>query len=222
MLTVYRPVETNILGQRFGENKACIPVDKNGNIIYPITGVISKTGATCPVDFVDFYVAMNMKGHNGWDNGAYHGEPIFFSAVVPGVEWYCKSERDSSGGIGVDIISKTPVQLRDGSNAIIKFRFWHLKDVTHSDGTTITPGMLIGWADNTGASSGDHLHWSMKLCTKDGAPLNAGNGYYGAVDFEPYYINSFILDVMGFQRPEPTIWQLIHKTLFAIRAQWRR
>lgn len=222
MLTVYRPVETNWLNQGFGENSTCIPVDANGNVIYPITGVITKVGDTCPVGYTDFYKGMGMKGHNGYDNAAYHGEPVFFSAVAPGVEWYCKSERDGSGGIGVDVVSRTPVELKDGSKSVIKFRFWHLKDVAHSDGTTITPGMLIGWADNTGASSGDHLHWSMKPCTLQGAPLAPFNGYNGVVDFSPYYINSFILDVLGVARPSPSIWQLIHKTLFAIRAYWRR
>jgi len=166
---IYRPIKSNLITQGFGESKACISM--NGK-------VVRKKGE-CQEGFMDFYESMGMKGHNGWDLACWHGEPVYHS----GDEGIMKTEIDYMGGVGVDVIGEK-----------FKLRYWHLKEVVGHDGMLVEPGQLIGYADNTGASSGDHLHWGIKRVI-NGETINKDNGYHGGVDPTPFYIDKFVLDV---------------------------
>lgn len=62
--------------------------------------------------------------------------------------------------------------------------------------TKISNGDLIGYADNTGASTGDHLHFALKPCAKGedwGTFYNVlqNNGYGGAIDPTPYFDGTY-------------------------------
>jgi len=194
-MKIYRSVRSNWKTQGWGENKACIKTDVNRNVVYPVY-IFGKKGAFCPVGSMGFYEAMGMKGHNGIDMATWHREPCFFPVIIEGVEWYAKDASDGSGGLGVDVISKTPVTL-NGRTDYIKFRSWHLDEVVVPNGTTIKVGQNVGFCGNTGASSGTHLHWNMKWCDKDGNSIDSNNGYYGAFDVDGWYENVFILDKIG-------------------------
>lgn len=126
-----------------------------------------------------YYPSVGMEGHNGLDFAAWHGEPIYHCATFDGTMY---TEKDNAGGIGVNVISNDPVL--NGKH--IKLKYWHLKAPVGHDGKVVKLGEQIGIADNTGASSGDHLHFGAKLCDKDGNNLEMGNGYYGAFDPLPY------------------------------------
>ena len=182
-MKVYRPIRTNAISQKFGESAACVKIGARGPVIY-------KHGLVCSEGYEDFYARLGLKGHNGWDLVAKHGEPVYFS-VAADAEWYALDATDSSGGIGVDIISKQPI---DGQ--YLKFRFWHLKNEMVNDDQPIVVGHLLGYADSTGASSGDHVHMEMKVCDETGITLNRENGYFGAMPFDEWYENRFILDAM--------------------------
>ena len=173
-LIMYRPLVSNRLTQRFGANKAC--KYSNGRIV-------AKSGNTCPAGSIDFYKSIGMKGHNGLDFGAWHGEEVFHAATYEG---WMSIEKDHAGGIGVDVISNEPIELDDGSVSYIKTRYWHLKTPVGHDGKQVKFGDTIGLADNTGSSSGDHLHFGVKKCDKDGRATEKGNGYNGAFDPLPY------------------------------------
>lgn len=172
-LKIYRPLLTNRLTQHFGENKACQ---------YPNGKIVSKKSNICPAGSVDFYKAMGMKGHSGQDWAAWHGEPIYHAATFDGK---MKIEKDFQGGIGVDVISLEPVQIGDYTGHV-KCRYWHLKAPIGHDGKIVKLGEVIGLADNTGASSGDHLHFGVKKCDENGVSVEKGNGYNGAFNHEPY------------------------------------
>lgn len=64
-------------------------------------------------------------------------------------------------------------------------------------------GDKIMAADNTGASAGDHLHFSMKFRAKNSMVVGGDNGYAGAIPTSPYFENRFILDVLGESQPKP-------------------
>ena len=56
----------------------------------------------------------------------------------------------------------------------------------------VNNGDLIGYADNTGASTGSHLHYGLKPVAKGEGwgtyyNLEQKNGYNGAVDPQPYF-----------------------------------
>lgn len=173
-LQLYRPVISKRLTQKFGQNEAC--VTGSGRIV-------GKVGGVCPAGSWEYYPTIGLKGHNGYDIAAWSGEPCYHAGTYDG---WMKTEKDSAGGIGVDVISNEPVKLIDGTETYIKTRYWHLKAPVGHDGKQVTLGTQIGLCDNTGASSGSHLHFGVKPCDKNGVSLYPGNGWYGCIDPEPY------------------------------------
>lgn len=221
-MKVYRPIKSNQKGQGFGENLSCCRVGADNKPLRPFKIVNAISNNVCPVGSVPFYQAIGMLGHNGEDWSSVHGEPVYFP-VVAGVEWEAASEVDADGGIGVNVRSKTPVALENlppqaqgslnlaraqynklGGKVYIYFKFWHLKSHNVYDKKPVKAGDLIGWADSTGASGGDHLHWSMKISDETSwFCLDGDNGYVGAVDFSQWFENKFILDTLS-NPSEPT------------------
>lgn len=213
-MRIYRPIRSNNKTQAFGENLACAKVNTLGGLIEP-TKVVTATKGVCPVGYKPFYPLIGMSGHNGEDWGAYSGEPVFFPVEIEDVEWEAATEIDEGGGIGVRVRSKQPVplsklppQARELSKrqfyemgaVHLLFLFWHLKSVDVYDKKPIKFGDRIGFADSTGASSGDHLHWALKPCDKTSwFTLDKDNGYTGAWDWHtlgPIFDNKFVLDVI--------------------------
>lgn len=218
---VFRPIKTNIQTQKFGENKACARVI-NGQVAIPYQ-IIGTNNSVCPIGYTSLYQYLGLRGHSGEDWITWHGEPVYFPVLAEGVEWYAKTEKDANGGVGVDIISKQPVNLGNGRFEYVKFRFWHLKEVIVSDGEGVKFGQWIGRCDNTGLSSGDHLHWAMKIVDQFGNTLNRTNGYMGAEDFQPYFENSFVLDIVGLQnqviQAQFRLIDLLNKFIFHLKQQ---
>jgi hypothetical protein len=126
---------------------------------------------------------------------------------------------DKDGGIGVRVRSKTPVALESlppqahgslnmikqqydalGGKVYLVFLFWHLKAPDVYDKQPVVPGQRIGWADSTGASSGDHVHFAMKVSSDTSwFTLDGDNGYAGAIDFSAWYDNQFIGDILPYR-----------------------
>ena len=152
------------------------------------------------------YNEMGMKGHNGWDWKAYDGEPIYWDCTD------CEGEvlelhTDTKGGLGVDIITSN-------SDGIFKHRFWHLKSFKCTPGQILSTGDIIGLADNTGMSTGTHLHRGLKRQGKlsNGKYYNIDqmNGYFGGIDIEPYFVNNiYIKDYVMNLTAQVTILQRI-------------
>lgn len=213
-MKIYRPVKSNFKAQGFGENKPCVRLNEDGTAIRPFQ-VITPNADTCPIGYTKFYPEINLKGHNGEDWGASHGEPVYFATDAE-VEWQAATEVDQDGGIGVRIRSKTPVTIDQlppqaigslnmiqkqwadqGGKLYLIFLFWHLERVNVYDKQPIKMGDLIGFADSTGASSGDHVHYSMKVSDPTSwFTIDSDNGYAGAIDFDHWFENKYVLDVL--------------------------
>jgi len=155
-MKIYRSLRTNIITQKFGENKSPL------------------------------YKQRGLLGHNGWDWSAKDGEPLYFDVLGTGIVY--QKHTDSAGGLGLDIITHD----KDG---YWKHRYWHLKEYKCEIGDIVETGQLIALADNTGRSTGTHLHRGLKPQIKDsdGNFKNklARNGYTGGVDIEPYFKNVY-------------------------------
>jgi hypothetical protein len=191
-MIIFRPIKSNYKTQSFGDNKPCAQLDANGKTIRPYIIEGNKINGVCPAGWTDFYSSLGMKGHNGDDWYTWHGEPLYFPVDLPEAGgWWAKDASDLDGGLGVDVISKNEVTL-NGQKSHIKFRFWHLKKSWKDN--SVEFGELIGYCDNTGASSGDHLHWNMKRCHSNGSGIHYSNGYYGAEDFSKWFENTYVLD----------------------------
>lgn len=243
---IFRPVATNWRTQNFGENKACRNPRNNH--------VVSKRGNFCPAGYEDFYKGIGMLGHNGYDQSTWHGEPLYFPVDADTKWWMRTERDNAGGiGVDVfskDRIYLKELPPEAGRLArreweanhgmvYVKFRFWHLKSVRipedtiqvgeFADGKPQTApqvfiGSLIGFCDNTGASSGDHLHWSMKIVNQQSMTLDNDNGYYGAVSFpEGSYENVFVGKVMGdIEKQILSISEVVQKLVVQVRAYLNR
>jgi len=175
MKFLYRPLKSQlIISQNFGENNACIKQDGTGNII-------PRTGATCPVGYISVYQYFGMKGHNGLDFPAKDWTPVY--ASLEGI--VTELETEPSRGLGIGIISEQKYDWTDGFSAKwgtdqIKHRYWHLAGMNVKMGDKVKTGQLIGWVDNTGYSTGSHLHFECKP-VKNGENILNG-GMFGAID----------------------------------------
>lgn len=241
-MKIYRPIKTDFLSQKFGENKACAKME---NALVPVNPpqIIYKSALTCPIGYKDFYKLIGMVGHNGYDLGAWRGEPVYFN-VDADVEWEAATEVDKGGGIGVRVRSKQPVSFESlpkelngpfqlakkqyeaqGGKLYIQFVFWHLKSVNVFDKQPVKLGQLLGYADSTGASSGDHLHFAPKATDSTSwFTIDGDNGYTGAFDPTPWYENKFVLDVIRERiiteqliPAQLTLIQLLNKYIYELK-----
>jgi hypothetical protein len=207
MIKIYRPVLTNRRSQAFGEARACAYAP-GGRVQRPFK-IRDKTGKTCPVGYVDFYKSvLGQSGHNGEDWSTWYKEPVYFPVDAGGeTTWVGTTEIDGDGGIGCNVYSKRPITFDtlppktgpearalwkiNGGKLRVMFRFWHGQ--RNVDILDVKFGSHIQYADSTGASSGNHLHFAMKFVDAKGRTLDKGNGYTGAVDHSVFMENKFVL-----------------------------
>lgn len=138
MKYLFQPVRPFIINQAFAENKACVSID--GSKV-----VITCDGTKPPKGFKSLYGA---KGHTGLDLKCSHGQEVY--AAQAGTVYAI----DTNPKSGLD------VRIEHEVNGL-KFRtiYEHLLGHQVKVGDTVRTGQLIGWGDNTGYSSGDHLHF---------------------------------------------------------------
>lgn len=164
-LELWQPIKPFVMGQGFGiEN-------------------------TMP-DMVEKYKAIGLKGHNGYDLQAYHGKPVRAAHAGKIV----LAGPDGSNGYMVVVRTLEKFDYKDGQ-AYFKTLYGHLlKEIPVTVGQIVKVGDVIGLADNSGFSFGDHLHFGLKPEeVGEGESmwynLEPSNGYYGAIDPTPYINN---------------------------------
>lgn len=166
------------------------------SLYYPVTPFFINQGfGVNPT----LYAQFGINGHNGLDLAAKHGEPVY--AAHDGQAWY---EIDDDQGHGVIVVSNEKFDYKD-TQAYFKTIYWHLCDSSkepqyrspienytniYKPGFQVLAGDLIGYADNTGFSTGDHCHFGLKPQTQDiigeYANIEQSNGFLGAIDPTPY------------------------------------
>lgn len=172
-------------------------------LIYPLKMVLISQvfGNVAPM-----YTNMGLKGHNGIDFIAVDGTPIYATH-----DGYASYQIDSGGGHGVVIVTDKEYDTENGT-CLYKTIYWHmvdsLKDPRYKSPlegkmgfTKVECGDLIGYADNTGMSTGSHLHFGLKPVAKGedwGSfyNLQQGNGYAGAIDPAPFFNGFYEQDII--------------------------
>lgn len=139
---IFQPVSPFVINQSFGDNLICISTDGNKKII-------SCDGKNPPKGYKSLYGA---KGHLGTDLRATHGQEVY--AARDGVVY----QIDTNPKSGLDI------RIESEDNGF-RFRhiYEHLLGYQPKVGDRVQTGQLVGWADNTGYSSGDHLHFQFEI-----------------------------------------------------------
>lgn len=188
-------------------------------MFYPVKPVHLNQGFT---GNAAYYQAngVNIVGHNGYDFSAFHGQPIY--AAHAGTAYY---EKDDDAGDGVVIVTDDKYEYK-GKEVFFKSIYWHMCDpgveskyaspifkiaggVNTGRGVHVNLGDLIGYADSTGLSTGDHLHFGLKPIVIGHAPMSGdapdigigdyvnvepNNGYLGAIDPGPYFNGFYATD----------------------------
>jgi len=146
---LYQPVSPFILNQKFGQNNACISLDGAQK-------VINCDGNNPPDGYRSVY---NENGHTGIDLRAFHGKEV-----------YC-AQRGRVVHIDTQERSGLDVRIESEVNGKKYLHIYeHLLGYQPQKGDWVETGQLIGWADNTGYSSGDHLHFELR--DEDGNSLD--------------------------------------------------
>lgn len=132
----------------------------------PVNGPITQLFGENP----QIYKKWGFPGHNGIDYGIPNGTPI--KAAVGGTVAMVGFE---NGGYG----NYVKLSHTDGSKTYFTY-YAHLASATVTAGQKIKVGTVIGNSNNTGASTGPHLHFGLKI---DGE----NPPYKGYVDPLPYF-----------------------------------
>ena len=119
------------------------------------------------------YFAFFGRTHWGIDINAYHGEPVVATASATVVWAY----EDVVTGMGRTVKICTP--------AAWCATYMHLDTWIVGPGQAVVPGQVLGYADNTGFSTGTHLHYQINHpagfavdpAPTFGAPPTAGNTF---------------------------------------------
>lgn len=180
------------------------------SLYYPVKPLYTtqKFGET---SFLPYYKAngINFVGHNGIDMATTHGEPI--RASHNGEAWY---EIDNAQGHGVVVRTNEKFEY-NGEQVLFKTIYWHMVDSSkepkyrspiedytdiNKAGKQVKTGDIIGYANSTGLSSGDHLHFGLKPVAQNetsGTYYNAEqeNGYNGAIDPQPFFNCQYAEDI---------------------------
>lgn len=145
------------------------PTYKNS---YSKSGGFSVVGQVFGQNMLDVYSKLGLKGHNGLDIPCAKGTPVFASHDGKVI----KISDKPTYGLGVTI------QSNDGTFVTI---YWHLMSYNVKVGQEIKAFDLIGLADSTGYSTGNHLHFGLYHSEE-----SKTNGYDGAIDPLPYIIEN--------------------------------
>lgn len=125
-------------------------------------------------DAARYNALYGLKGHNGQDYGCPTGTMILSAAdgVVTEIGVEELGTFDSAGyGRYVKIVHNGYFTL-----------YAHLNDITVKVGDHVVSGQLIAHSNNTGNSTGPHLHFGVAPCDANGAKTERNNGFGGYID----------------------------------------
>ena len=115
----------------------------------------------------------NLLGHPGIDYRCIPNTPVY--SAHDGVVLYA----------GYDNTNGNLVQIWNEEKGF-KTMYGHNTSMKVKQGDVVKAGDLISLSGNTGAGTGPHLHFGLKMTGFGGNGLNNNNGYNGAIDPKPY------------------------------------
>lgn len=140
----------------------------------------------------EFYKQYGVAGHNGLDMQAFNGENIY--AAHDGEVVFAGEDGSSGLLVVLRTLEKFDYET-DGGQCYFKTLYAHIKKqgILVVAGQKVKKGQIIALADNTGLSSGSHLHFGLKPVYKGEKEwqwdnIENNNGYRGAIDPTPYLV----------------------------------
>lgn len=135
-------------------------------LLVPSNGPITQVFGVNP----EIYKKWGFPGHNGVDYGIPNGTPV--NSAAAGTVSQVSFEHGGYGNY-VKLIHK------DGAKTYYTY-YAHLASAAVAAGQKVKAGQVIGYSNNTGASTGPHLHFGLKIEGENPA-------YKGYVDPTPYF-----------------------------------
>jgi hypothetical protein len=119
------------------------------HLLYPVVGPITQLFGKNP----QFYAKWGFAGHNGVDFGIPNGTPVIVAAdgTVDKVTF-------EEGGYGKYI----KIRHKDETTTYYTY-YAHLMSTSVGPGQDVKAGTVLGHSDNTGASTGPHLHFGLRI-----------------------------------------------------------
>ena len=169
----------------------------------------------------DFYSKVGIPSglHTGWDLSCVSGTPVY--AVADG---WCEVEKDSGYGVNARLF------IEDYVDSQLEVVHAHLQEVIKTG--EVKMGYQIAISDNTGYSTGPHLHWGIRKRIRSGSGwqvLNHDNGFFGYLDPAQFFPKS------GFDLPVdrqygltvytpgvPSEWYILVNARIPVWKQFRR
>lgn len=135
------------------------------NLLYegPDAPITQRFGNKLILNGVDVYAQYGMRGHNGLDFGIPNGTKLYSCIDGKVIEAHF-----DAGGYG------NYVKIENDDCGVL---YAHMEQFNVSAGETVKAGQEIGLSDNTGNSTGPHLHFGVFP-----KPRDRGNGYAGYID----------------------------------------
>jgi murein DD-endopeptidase MepM/ murein hydrolase activator NlpD len=170
MKFAFRPLKVWVINQKFGENNVCVDNATSSH-------VIGCDGKNPPEGYRSVY---GPNGHLGLDLGAPRWTPFYFCYDGKVIEKQVNVQR----GLGVGVLHNPE------PGVYFLSRYWHLIGMDVDMGEEVKLGDFGGYCDNTGYSSGDHLHFEIGTCDSVG-------GNYVPIDPLTVLYPTFALDAKG-------------------------
>lgn len=142
-------------------------------LVVPVNGPITQLFGGNP----ELYKKWGFPGHNGIDYGIPNGTPV--NSAAAGVINQVSFE---NGGYG----NYVKIAHKDGAKTYYTY-YAHLASAAVTAGQKVKAGQVIGYSNNTGASTGPHLHFGLKIDGENPA-------YKGYVDPMPYFTSGGVED----------------------------
>ena len=103
------------------------------------------------------YQQFGFTKHNGIDMWTWSGQPAY--AMCDG---YVLAVGENSGAGKFVIIRTTEPVEAEGFTGLVAFHYLHAKEIKVKKGQMVKAGDLVMLCDNTGFSTGEHLHVSAR------------------------------------------------------------
>lgn len=133
----------------------------------------------------EYYGQWGFKGHEGIDLTGVSKKPsVPFYAIEDGIVVRDTDTPDSdisNKAYGIKVVIWNP-------NTFRAWWYCHLASNLVKLGDRVGMGQALGMTNNTGNSSGPHLHLGLRMSDSNGYVINTNNGYKGFIDPEPFLV----------------------------------
>lgn len=186
-------------------------------LFYPVKPFVVVQGWGVNGDYYQSH-GINIKGHNGYDLVASDGQPVY--AAHDGIVTYAGV--DGANG-ELCVIRTEDKRDYNGSESYFKTMYCHLQRGSYrvKPGQRVQVGDIIALSDNTGFSTGSHLHFGLKPVRPGEQDwqwynLEQDNGYNGAIDPTPYFSGLYAADYRGIRDKILSMIKIIENLIITI------